>query len=167
MAFIGVITEHKKESYVKKIIENNLKNKKVTVLIITEKNIANIRNIKFETIIMTRQVKEEEALKNILKNAKYLIINADMRYNLTVLQEIELTVITYGFNTKSTITISSIEEGNLLICIQRNIIDVTGKKIEPQELDLAIQEIETEKNIDIIMGTIITLLIYGQRKLII
>lgn len=124
MDFIGVIAESSKVKYAKTILEKNLNKQNITVFTITDNNIENIRNIKFETIVMTKELKKEEYLKNILRNTKYLIINADMRYNVSVLQNMELTVITYGFNPKSTVTISSIEEENILLCIQRNMQDI-------------------------------------------
>ena len=53
MAFIGVIAENKDEVNIKRILENNLNaiNKKHTIILINEKSIENIRNIKFDSIL--------------------------------------------------------------------------------------------------------------------
>lgn len=167
MSFIGIITGQKNSVYAKNMIEKNLKNKNVTVIVINDKNIENIRNIKFETIIMTEEIKKEEYLKKILRNTKYLIINADMRYNVSILKDIEIVAISYGFNHKSTVTISSIEEDNILVCIQRNMLDINGHLIESQELSIKTESKDKNFKIDITMGLIIAILIYGQRNIII
>lgn len=167
MSFIGIITGQKNSVYAKNMIEKNLKNKNVTVIVINDKNIENIRNIKFETIIMTEEIKKEEYLKKILRNTKYLIINADMRYNVSILKDIEIVAISYGFNHKSTVTISSIEEDNILVCIQRNMLDINGHLIESQELSIKTESKDKNLKIDTTMGLIIAILIYGQRNIII
>lgn len=167
MSFIGIITGQKNSVYAKNMIEKNLKNKNVTVIVINDKNIENVRNIKFETIIMTEEIKKEEYLKKILRNTKYLIINADMRYNVSILKDIEIVAISYGFNHKSTVTISSIEEDNILVCIQRNMLDINGHLIESQELSIKTESKDKNFKIDITMGLIIAILIYGQRNIII
>ncbi len=167
MSFIGIITGQKNSVYAKNMIEKNLKNKNVTVIVINDKNIENVRNIKFETIIMTEEIKKEEYLKKILRNTKYLIINADMRYNVSILKDIEIVAISYGFNHKSTVTISSIEEDNILVCIQRNMLDINGHLIEFQELSIKTESKDKNFKIDITMGLIIAILIYGQRNIII
>ena len=59
------------------------------------------------------------------------------------MDNLNLTVITYGFNNKSTFTVSSIEENNMIICLQRVIFNKNGSKIEPQEY-----QIEIPQNID-------------------
>lgn len=167
MSFIGIITGQKNSVYAKNMIEKNLKNKNVTVIVINDKNIENVRNIKFETIIMTEEIKKEEYLKKILRNTKYLIINADMRYNVSILKDIEIVAISYGFNHKSTVTISSIEEDNILVCIQRNMLDINGHLIESQELSIKTESKDKNFKIDTTMGLIIAILIYGQRNIII
>ena len=45
-----------------------------------------------------------------------------------------VNIITYGFNYKSTVTVSSNREENLVICIQRAINGIHGKEIEQQEI---------------------------------
>lgn len=140
MPFIGIITDEKKENCMQKEIVETLKVQESSVLFIKEKSIENIKNIKFETILFDREFKNVEMLKRILKNVKYLIVNSDIISNLNILDNLEATVITYGFNPKSTITASSVNEDEVLVCIQRNMINSKQKSIEPQEIKKEIQK---------------------------
>lgn len=45
-------------------------------------------------------------------------------------------MISYGHSTKATITISSMKDGKIMICIQRAIQDKYGNIIEPQEFQV-------------------------------
>lgn len=138
MFFIGVITNQKNELYVKNELSKILPVE--NIIFITEKNILNIKNIKFETIIIDTKINNKLELRKIIANANYILLNADIDVNLETMHNLNLTVITYGFNNKSTFTVSSIEENNIIICLQRIIFSKKGKKIEPQEYELKIDE---------------------------
>ena len=79
---------------------------------------------------------DNKNIKNILLNAEYLILNSDINVKIDLIENLDLKVITYGFNSKSTVTASSVTEEEMLICVQRNIINIKGKKIEPQEINI-------------------------------
>lgn len=134
MLFIGIISNEKEENYIDREIEKELGLKENSVLFIKEKSIENIKNIKFETIIINRKFKNTKILKEMIKNAKYLIINSDIEENLKLLENIKATVITYGFNSKATITASSVGEDEIIICVQRTIKNKSGNNIELQEI---------------------------------
>ena len=155
MPFIGIITDEDKENCIRRRILEKLNLRESSVLFIKEKSIENIKNIKFETILLDREFKNIDMLKLILKNVKYLIVNSDIISNLSILDNLEITVITYGFNSKATITASSVDEEETLICIQRNIVNNQGKNIEPQEIKMKI-----EKDVDCEMAISAILLIY-------
>lgn len=146
MAFIGVITSNKNEEVLKKSIENIVKNcsEKHNVIILTEENIQNMKNIKFNSIIINKENKivenQKNVLKQILKNTKYLIINTDIYKKMEIMQNINITVITYGYNLKATVTASSINEERILLCIQRNIQINSKSNIEPKEIYVDIIE---------------------------
>lgn len=146
MAFIGVITSNKNEEVLKKSIENIVKNcsEKHSVIILTEENIQNMKNIKFNSIIINKENKiienQKNVLKQILKNTKYLIINTDIYKKMEIMQNINITVITYGYNLKATVTASSINEERILLCIQRNIQINSKSNIEPKEIYVDIIE---------------------------
>ena len=142
MAFIGIISDSQSEKQLKRILDARLNNisKEHTIIVINDKSIENIKNIKFETILVMdlKRVKTRENILNeLFKNLKYLVINADMEDSLDVVNNMKLNIITFGFNSKSTITASSVEE-EFLICLQRKIIDINGKVLEPQEIEVKI-----------------------------
>lgn len=157
MPFIGIISDENTENCIHKELLKNLKLKESSVLFIKEKSIENIKNIKFETIILNRKFKNMELLNKILQNVKYLIINSDIESNFNLLENIRATVITYGFNTKATITASSVNEEEIMICIQRNIKNKNGQILEPQEIKVEIYE-----NVNCTMAIVSLLLIYGK-----
>lgn len=171
MSFIGVICDTKNENYIKQTLIQNLKNK--TVIILKEDNVENFKNIKFETIVIMSNEKttilnesklnEKNVIKRIIDSAKYLVVNADEEINLNLLQETNGKVITYGFNSKSTVTASSVKEDGVLLCVQRNIENLEGKNIELQEFNInkTISKIPT----NIVMGLATVLLLYGIEKM--
>lgn len=157
MSFIGIISEENTENCIRREILEKLQLMESNVLFIKEKSIENIKNIKFETIIIAREFKKQEILKKLIKNVKYLIINSDIENNLNLLENVNTSVITYGFNTKATITASSVEKDEMLLCIQRTLQDKNGNNIEPQEIKIPINE-----NVNCTMGISSLLLVYGK-----
>ena len=133
MFFIGIVSEEKNEKHIKDILKQKIENE--NVVFINEKNIENIKNIKFKIIVLNKGIYNKN-IKNILLNAEYLILNSDINVKIDLIENLDLKVITYGFNSKSTVTASSVTEEEMLICVQRNIINIKGKKIEPQEINI-------------------------------
>ena len=168
MAFIGIIVGSKNETQIKRILENKLNatNKKYTIIIINDKSIINIRNIKFETIlaISLDQISNKFGINEIFKNTKYLIINSDLDSNLEAINDIEVNLITFGFNQKSTITASSVEDG-IMMCIQRKIVNINKKDIEPQEIKVKVTNKRLLNSAHNSMGIATTLLIYGKNEI--
>lgn len=169
MAFIGIIVDSKYESGLKRILENRLNtpNKEHTIIAINDKSIDNIKNIRFETILimdLSKVLAKQVVLNDLFKNLKYLVINADMESSLEAIEEMKLNVITFGFNSKSTITASSVEE-DFIICLQRNIVDVNSKMIEPQEIEVKITDKKLSNNSHNLMGIASILLIYGKKEI--
>ena len=169
MAFIGIISDNQSEKQLKRILDARLNNisKEHTIIVINDKSIENIKNIKFETILVMdlKRVKTRENILNeLFKNLKYLVINADMEDSLDVVNNMKLNIITFGFNSKSTITASSVEE-EFLICLQRRIIDINGKILEPQEIEVKILNKKLSNNSHNLMGISSMLLIYGKNEI--
>ena len=170
MAFIGIIAESKNEAQIKRILDNNLNspNKEHTVVIINDKSIDNIRNIRFETILVINlgeMTEKKEILNELFKNTKYLVINSDIDNNLEIINNIKSNVITFGFNQKATITASSVEE-SLMLCLQRKIIDINKNVLEPQEIQVKILNKKMSNNTNNSMGIASILLIYGKNEII-
>ena len=162
MSFIGIITNVKNETYMSRVLANIFE--KEQIIFITDKNIGNMRNIRFETIVIDVGLEHIEDLKVILSNTKYVILNGDIELKEAVLKNLNLVVISYGFQSKTTFTVSSVSERNIIICLQRIIKSVTGKKYEPQEF-----EVENQQNIDIhvIICLKIILLIYEEIQILV
>ena len=170
MAFIGIIADSKQESVLKRILDNRLNriNKEHTIIAINDKSIDNIKNIRFETILVMElnKIKDKQKLLNeLFKNSKYLVINADMDSSLEIVNNMKLNIITFGFNSKSTITASSVEE-NFLICVQRKIENINKEVLEPQEIEVKILEKKLSNSSHNLMGITSILLIYGKNEII-
>ena len=101
------------------------------------------------------KVNDSNFIKNGLtknsENTKFEIININnksienIKNNLSLLKNTKLNIITYGFNAKCTITVSSIKDEDTLICVQRNIKRVNGKIIEEQEFNIKIEKNNIKK----------------------
>lgn len=142
MSFMGIITNSKNEEYMIEMLSEYFPIE--NIIFITDKNIDNIKNIRFETVIIDCNIKNRDMLKVIISNAKFIILNADLMLDLGILENLDLTIITYGFNSKATLTVSSVSESNIIICLQRIIKNIFGEKYEPQEF-----EVEINQNLDI------------------
>ena len=138
MFFIGIITNQKNEIYIRKKLSKILP--EANIMFITQNNITNMKNVQFETIVIDANVKNKMELRKIVSNAKYIILNTDINMDTNIINDLNLTIITYGFNNKATFTVSSIEEQNIIICLQRIIFNKKGIKIEPQEYKIEIDE---------------------------
>lgn len=136
MAFVGVITNRKCFEKIRNSIKEEIKNEQVKLIHINLKSIENIKNIKFETIIIEDKFEKfknkKEILKRICTNAKYLIINTDLNPETDEINCPKNTI-TYGLNQKATVTISSISDTDILIYWQKNIKNKKNKIIEIEE----------------------------------
>ena len=131
MPFIEIITDSKSQTQLNKVITKKMVND-CDILFIKDKNIENTKNIKLETLVLNRSVENDELMSKIMKNSKNLILNLDLNENLQY--EDSCNVISYGYSSKSDITVSSVEEDELLICVQHTIKSMFDKVIEPQEI---------------------------------
>lgn len=128
------------------LIRKSLQEINIEMIQITKDSILNIKNIKFQYILFLEDLKiSEEAYKyirEIISSAKYIILNGDIE--ISILKKIEIDkpikLITFGFNSKATITISSVKEEKIIVCLQREIESVNGGKIEIQEKEIRVGE---------------------------
>lgn len=138
MPLIGIIANKKDIQVIKKSINTE----QVKIMEITKESLENIKNVKFNEIIIMKGIHLTEIqnrnLNEILRKVKYLIINGDIIiHDLEKIKE-PIKVITFGFNSKSTVTISSIKENKIIICIQRKIEKPNKEIIEEQEKEIEI-----------------------------
>lgn len=140
MILIGMIANNKDVQEIKRIIaDNNIK-----IININEESIKNIKNVKFDEIIVMKNIKlkkeEYKYMNDIIVNTKYMIVNADMEIDFLKELKIQkpIKLITYGFNSKATITISSVNEEKIIVCLQRNLERLDNEIIEAQEKEIKI-----------------------------
>lgn len=152
MSLIGIIAKKKDIKEIKNNLDTNYE-----IIEINNKSIENLKNIKFEQIIINKDLilneQENNVFIKLVCETKYIIINADT--NIQLLNNIQLKkplkIITYGFNSKATISISSVKEEYIILSIQREIEKVNNEKIENQERKI---ELLNEKNNNIYMKII-------------
>ena len=145
MPFIEIITDSKSQAQLNKVITKRMINN-CEVLYIKDKNVENTKNIKFETLILNRSIENKQILDKILSNSKHVILNLDLNTN------IDKSIISFGYNSQSDITVSSVEEDQVLIYIQHTITSIYNRKIEPQEIKINVKSDISVYNIMIIIA---------------
>ena len=135
MSFIGVFANKKCFETIQKQITKKIKEPNLQLVQINLKSIENIKNIKFETIIIEDSLEKfknhKEVLKKILENTQYLIINTDK--NQEENRQTKATRITYGLNQKANVTVSSITETDILAYLQQSFQKHEGEKLDIDE----------------------------------
>ena len=147
MPLIGIIAKTRDVQAIKKELKEN----DSKIIKITKDTIRNVKNVGFEEIIILEDINlgEEEYryMKEITSKAKYLLLNGDI--DITALEEINIEkpikIITFGFNTKATITISSVKEEKIIVCLQRYIEKINGEIIDTQEKEIKISKENNKK----------------------
>lgn len=147
MPFIEIITDLKSQAQLSKIINKESVNN-CEIIYIREKNIENIKNIRLDTLVLNQAIDKIEIIQKIVNNTKNLVLNIDLNENNFE----DVNLISFGYNSKSDITISSIEEDEVLICIQNTITSIYGRKIEPQEIKVNVKSDINVYNIMIIIA---------------
>ena len=142
MPFVGIVSKENDSNFIKNAISKNSKENNFEIININKKSIENIKNVKFDILVICENI--EKILKNslyleeIIKKADYIIVNSDVKENLSILKNVETNIVTYGFNAKATITISSIKEEKTMVCIQRKINGINNI-IEEQDFNIEIE----------------------------
>ena len=135
MSIIGIIASERQANQIRKEIKEELE---IELISINYKSIENIKNLKFEIVIIQdslEKLKEnQELVKEILKETKYLLLNTDITINEDIFKDINAKILTYGLKQKSTVTVSSIGEKQIIISIQRAFKNIKGKMIGEQEI---------------------------------
>lgn len=163
MPIIGVVAKENESNFIKNEIKKNTNKNNYEIININEKSVENIKNIKFDCMVICDNIdtflKKSNYLKKILISAKYVILNLDN--NKSNLNNIK-NVITYGLNAKSQVTISSIKEDDVLLCVQKKIEGVYQNIIEEQEFGVNIKKNNITKLYSSMVVYII-LLIFGEK----
>lgn len=126
MPFIGILAKKNDYSILEKEIQNNCSLNKLKVIELDKDNIEIFKNIKFDMIIINSNIKNILDRSNyfieLMKKSNYIMLNTDIQNNTLFMQYLKANIITYGFNRKATITISSIKDDKIMIGVQRNIL---------------------------------------------
>lgn len=146
MYLVGIIEKTCNTIEMSKILDKKGLYKKCTITKMNQDNLSNFKNVKFDVVIINYEIdikKCEKILNTILNQSKVVLLNIDYKENLKVVENINTQVITYGFNKKATVTITSCDEDNIMLEIQREIISLNNEVIESREIQSAY---ETGKN---------------------
>ena len=165
MPFIGVVAKENESNFIKNEITKNAKENKFEIININKKSIENVKNIKFNILVVCENIegflKNSNYLKNIINKANYIIINSDKNKNLEFLNY-NKNLVTYGLSSKSTVTISSIKDEDSMFCVQNKIKGIDKNTVEEQEFIVNIKKNNINKIYNL-MVIFIIFLIYGEK----
>ena len=140
MSIIGIVASQRQTNEIKRQIKQE--ESKVELISINYKSIENIKNIKFEILVIQDSLEKlqekKEYLREIIRNTKYLLLNADIIINKDIFKNINLKTITYGLKQKSTIIASAIGEKQVVISIQRCFKNINNNIVEQQEIPVEV-----------------------------
>ncbi len=162
MTFIGMISDHKSFENIKEILKKNSR-KDISLIHVSKRSISNMKNIRFEMIIidcLLNEFKEETLIiENMCLHAKYIAINTDINTIIPdIIRNSKAHIITYGLNQKATVTISSITESSILIYLQKSLKNIKGKNIEIGEKMVKVNEEDKLKTYEVLIIYIIFLI---------
>ena len=157
MFFIGIITDKNSENNIKKIMKDKLD--KSEIIFLNKDNLENFRNVKFDSIVINNKIEDKYILDKIMEKSKYVLYNSDIKENPKMHGRKFSNFISYGYNSKANVTISSVTDDNYLLCIQGN--------ISGYNKTTCMQEVRFEKgksNVNVYDGMIATIidLIYNK-----
>ncbi|WFA09898.1 hypothetical protein [Tissierella sp. Yu-01] len=104
-----------------------------------------------------------DIILNLFKKSRVCIYNSDGEEMIPLLSDLDKVIaINYGFNNKSTITISSYNVNNHIevnLCLQRDIVTFYGDKVEPFEFVLEIKSTNEKHIYPVLAAATLNLLI--------
>lgn len=167
MHFIGIFSNHSEYEMIKQNIIKIVNRKDLEFIHISSKNIENMKNIVFETIVLCHQENMNDEQKSILNklcsNCMFIVVNADAFCKTKTICNKKTNCISYGLNQKSTITISSIQEDKAILSIQRNINNLEQKMIEMGEMEIDVKQYKPNQ-IENILAIFTTYLLYSKQN---
>ena len=155
MFLVGVLADKKTQ----KMLEQNRKD--IEIIPVSTENMKNMKNVTFDTIIIDEKIEDMQKIEPFIKKSEYIVLNSDRKNTIPKVESKKTALITYGFNSKSTVTASSIMEEEILICLQRNVKSKNGEILEPQEF-----WVKANQSSDVyeIMAETCMNMIYGKTK---
>ena len=141
MPFIGVYAKENDSNFIKNEIGKIGTKNNFEIININKKNLSNLKNIRFDALIIKDRLSDllntSNYIKKIIENANYLIVNNDIENEVDI-EKIQDKIITYGFKSNADISVSSIKEEKIMICIQRKIQKSNNDLLEEQEINVKI-----------------------------
>ena len=154
MSFIGIVATKKIFENIKRKVLEEINDKTINFIQINLRSIENVKNIKFETVIIEDNVEKFKENINILEiicnNSQYIIINTDKNPEYEKIKS-KKNVITYGLNQKATVTVSSNSDTDILIYLQENIENKEKDRIEIEERRIKKEERSRLKTYEILI----------------
>ena len=167
MHFIGIFSNHSEYEIIKQNIIKIVNRKDLELIHISSKNIQNMKNIVFETIVLCHQENINDEQKSILNklcsNCMFIVVNADVFCKIKMICNKKTNCISYGLNQKSTITISSIQEDKAILSIQRNTNNLEQKTIEMGEIGVDLKKYKSNQ-IENLLAIFAIYLIYSKEN---
>lgn len=160
MINIGILQDEKGEA-----IHNLMKDilKYATNLNIGHIDLINPKTIKYKyNILIFGKNVEDFNINNILCTKGIVVLNIDEKFYYPIRLMNPVKIITYGFNSKACITISSVINGSydtIQLCIQRSISTLNGQLLEPQEFPINTQN----KNVINVLSVVAVAILSGYR----
>lgn len=152
MHFIGVVTDKNSENNIKRMVNEKINNNN-KIIFLTKENLSNFRNVKFDSLILNEKLDENLSLNQIMEKCRYILLNSDIYFKSDKTVKEYQKIITFGYNSKATVTISSATEDNYMIYIQDEISN-SNKLDDIQEIKFE----KTQSNINAYDGMIITIM---------
>ena len=167
MHFIGIFSNYSEYEMIKQNIVKIVNRKDLELIHINSKNIENMKNIVFETIVLCHQENINDEQKSILNklcsNCMFIVVNADVFCKTKIICNKKTNCISYGLNQKSTITVSSIQEDKAILSIQRNINSLEKKTIEMGKMEIDVKQYRSNQ-IENLLAIFTIYLIYSKEN---
>lgn len=138
------------------------------IIDIEPSQIKNLSNLEFKfDILLHTFLKDEDyndiSIKDIFANCNYCILNLDEELWISLIsQSTKGIVVTYGFNLKSTLTISSYNIDQKIkanLCLQREIYSLNCKRLEPHEFSIEIDSVNIDDIYPVLAGATLSLVL--------
>ena len=95
---------------------------------------------KFADIAIVRTAADAERV-----NAGILLVNSDDKNLTAALSGKNRKIITCGFSSRSTVTLSSVSEKCFVVCLQRSVKSISGKTLSPLEIPVELCGLEFDE----------------------
>ena len=134
-------------------------------------NAFSMKNIiqEYDILLILADVNDFNAdkIKHVIKKSKILIINSEDTKLFEIIKESDIKdvyILTYGFNSKSTLTVSSVDNlENKVVCfLQRSIKDINLSTVEQKEI--VVNKNNSNFSNKKLLGIVALLLILGYIK---